>query len=146
MNWGWKIVVVYALFVIMTLAMVFYFMRQKVDLVAEDYYKQEIEYQGQIDKITNARLLKEPVGFQYLIDDRSIQLTFPKTHIEHGIKGQVQLYRPSDANEDKKIIIKPGEDGVQTIAIGSLKKGLWRVKISWNSAGKEYYDEKVLTL
>ncbi|MCK5210529.1 MAG: FixH family protein, partial [Cyclobacteriaceae bacterium] len=38
MNWGWKIVVLYSAFVIMTLSMVFFFMRQKVDLVADDYY------------------------------------------------------------------------------------------------------------
>ena len=146
MNWGWKIVVLYSLFVIMTLTMVFYFMRQKVDLVAEDYYKQEIEYQDQIDKINNARSLKEPVGFQVLSKDGMIQLTFPKAHIDNGIKGEVQLYRPSDAGMDKRIAINPGNDGVQNIGVGSLKKGLWRVKISWKSAGKDYYDERVLTL
>jgi hypothetical protein len=45
-------------FVVMTLAMVVYFMGHKVDLVAEDYYKQEIEYQDQIDKIANTQALQ----------------------------------------------------------------------------------------
>ena len=36
MNWAWKIVVVYSAFVVMTLSMAFFFMRQKVDLVADD--------------------------------------------------------------------------------------------------------------
>ena len=146
MSWGWKIVVIYSVFVIMTLTMVFYFMRQKVDLVAEDYYKQEIEYQDQIDKIANAKSLQQPVGFKYFNHNRSIQLTFPLVHVDKGINGQVHLYRPSDADEDKSFVIKPGSDGIQTIAIGSLKRGLWRVKISWNSAGKDYYYEKTLTL
>lgn len=146
MSWGWKIVVVYSLFVIMTLSMVFFFMRQKVDLVADDYYKQEIEYQDKIDKISNARSLREPISFTFSSQEREIQLKFPKAHIDQGIAGEVRLYRPSDSDEDKGFDIKPNTNGEQVIAVGSLKKGMWRVKISWTSAGKGYYDEKVITL
>jgi len=146
MSWGWKIVMLYSAFVIMTLAMVFYFMGQKVDLVAEDYYKQEIEYQDQIDKITNARALKEPVEFEYSIENRSIVLNFPASHIVQGIEGKIQLYRPANSEEDKEYAIRPEDTGVQTIAVGSLSKGLWKIKISWSSAGIEFYDEKVITL
>ena len=146
MNWGWKIVILYSLFVIMTLTMVFFFMRQRVDLVADDYYKQEIEYQDQIDKITNARSLKEPIGFQYSKENRTIQLDFPKSHVSNGINGIVSLYRPSDSDEDRQFKIKPDEKGIQIIAVGSLKKGLWRAKIAWKSGGIEFYDEKVITL
>lgn len=146
MNWGWKIVVVYSLFVIMTLTMVIYFARQKVDLVADDYYKQEIEYQDQIDKITNTRSLNEPIDFQFSAESRQIKLDFSESHAAKGIKGSVFLYRPSNSDEDRKYDIKPDINGEQTIAIGSLNKGLWRVKISWISAGKAYYDEKIITL
>ena len=146
MNWGWKIVILYSSFVIMTLAMVFYFMGQKVDLVAEDYYKQEIEYQEQIDKITNTKALKEPIIFKYSAEERSIVLNFPASHIVQGIEGKIHLYRPSNSEEDKEYNIQPEDTGVQTIAVGSLSKGLWKVKISWSSAGLEFYDEKVITL
>ena len=146
MNWGWKIVVVYSLFVLMTLSMVFYFARQKVDLVADDYYKQEIEYQDQMDKISNARSLREPISFTFSTLDRKIQLKFPGAHIERGIVGEIRLYRPSDSAEDKNFDIRPNSKGEQVIAVGGLKKGLWRVKISWSSAGMAYYDEKVITL
>ena len=78
MNWGWKIVVVYSGFVVMTLGMVFYFMGHKVDLVAKDYYKQEIEYQDQIDKITNAKSLDEPIGFEYTAAEKKIKLQLKK--------------------------------------------------------------------
>ncbi|MCG8309429.1 MAG: FixH family protein [Cytophagales bacterium] len=146
MSWGWKIVVLYTAFVVMTLTMVFYFMRQKVDLVADDYYKQEIEYQSQINKITNARSLREPIGFTFSPKDRNIQLKFPESHITQGIQGEVYLYRPSDADQDKNFDIHPDENGKQVIALGSLRKGMWRVKIYWISAGREYYDEKIITL
>lgn len=146
MNWGWKIVIVYTAFVVMTLAMVFYFMGQDVDLVAEDYYKQEIEYQDQIDKIANTMALKEPVGFEYSFQNRTIIINFPKSHIDQGIHGKIHLYRPSNADEDREFEVRPESEGDQTIAVGSLSKGLWKIKISWSSAGNTFYDEKVITL
>ena len=146
MNWGWKIVVLYSGFVIMTLGMVFYFMGHKVDLVAEDYYKQEIEYQDQIDKITNAQSLKEQIGFEYLSSQRKVKLNFPSDHLVKGIDGTIHFYRPSDSDLDKQFAINPSSSGEQVIAIGSLKKGLWKLKISWTADDIPYYDEKTITL
>jgi len=146
MNWGWKIVALYSSFVVMTLSMVFFFMGQKVDLVADDYYKQEIEYQGQIDKITNARLLKEPVGYAYSNQTRTVTLRFPNVHVQQGLEGKIYFYRPANANEDKEFELRINDSGEQSISISSLSRGLWKIKISWNSGGKDFYDEKVVTL
>ena len=146
MNWGWKIVVVYSGFVVMTLGMVFYFMGHEVDLVADDYYKQEIEYQDQIDKITNAKSLNEPIGFEYSAAERKVKLQFPAEHLTNNLEGSIHFYRPSDSSLDKLFKIDPTNEGVQTIAIGSLNKGLWKVKISWTVANEAYYDEKTITL
>ena len=146
MNWGWKIVVVYSAFVVMTLGMVFYFMGHKVDLVATDYYKQEIEYQDQIDKIANAKSLKEPLGFEFSPARRTVKINFPSEHLVSGLNGKIHFYRPSDSSLDKEFDINPTESGEQVISIGSLNKGLWKVKISWMAADISYYDEKVITL
>lgn len=146
MSWGWKIVIVYGAFVVMTLAMVFYFMGHKVDLVAEDYYKQEIEYQSQIDKITNNRLLKEPLKFAYLSPQRKIIINFPKEHLDKGLAGTIHFYRPSNSDMDKEFDIMPSEIGEQVIAVGGLQKGFWKIKISWTANSREFYDEKTITL
>jgi len=146
MNWGWKIVVLYSSFVIMTLSMVIFFMSQKVDLVADDYYKQEIQYQGQIDKISNAKSLKEPIGYVYSNQPRTVKLSFPNAHVQQGLAGKVYFYRPSNSNEDKEFDLRINDSGEQIISISSLSRGLWKIKISWNSGGKEFYDEKVVTL
>lgn len=146
MNWGWKIVLLYSAFVIMTLSMVVYFMGQKVDLVADDYYKQEIEYQGQMDKISNARALREPVVYTYDIEKRIIKLSFPQAHLASKLKGTIKLYRPANANEDRSFEILPDASGQQIISVSALNSGLWKIKINWTSAGKEFYNEKVVTL
>ena len=146
MNWGWKIVLVYSAFVVMTLGMVFYFMGHKVDLVADDYYKQEIEYQDQIDKMANAKSLKEPIAFKFSAAQRTVSVGFPIAHLQQGLKGNIHFYRPSDSDLDKQFAIKTNEGGEQVISIGSLQKGLWKIKISWTAGNKAYYDEKVITL
>lgn len=146
MSWGWKIVVLYSAFVIMTLSMVVYFMGQKVDLVADDYYKQEIEYQNQIDKISNARSLKEPIGYEYNIKNRTIKLSFPQAHVNQELKGKIELYRPANADEDRAFDIQLGASGEQIISVSALNKGLWKIKIYWSTGGKEFFDEKIVTL
>lgn len=146
MNWGWKIVLLYSAFVVMTLGMVFYFMGHDVELVADDYYKQEIEYQDQIDKLNNTRSLRKPIDISYSKALRSISITFPEEVVASGIKGSIQLYRPSSAAEDKQFEIRIDESGNQQISVGSLSAGLWKIKISFQSMGKDYYDEKVITL
>lgn len=130
----------------MTLGMVFYFMGHKVDLVAKDYYQQEIEYQDQIDKITNAKSLDEPIGIEYLAAERKIKLQFPTELLNLDINGSIHFYRPSDSGLDKQFKIDPSEEGEQIIAIGSLSKGLWKIKITWTAADKAFYDEKTITL
>lgn len=146
MSWGWKIVLLYSAFVIMTLSMVVYFMGQKVDLVAVDYYKQEIEYQNQIDKISNAKALKEPIGYEYVMKNRTIKLSFPQTHLNQDLKGKISFYRPANADEDRAFDIRPGASGEQIISVSALNKGLWKIKIYWSMGGKEFFDEKVVTL
>lgn len=142
MNWGWKIFILYTGFVALTLMMVFFTMNQDVFLVADDYYKQEIEYQGQIDKITNARTLEKPLEIQYDSLGRALTLTYPPDQVTRGIAGEVNFFRPSDARMDKLYMLKPNSKGTQTFSLQDFNRGKWRVKIQWSSMGVSYYEEK----
>lgn len=53
-NWGKGIVMVYVLFVAGMLYLVFQSKQQKLDLVVDDYYQQELKFQGQIDAAQRA--------------------------------------------------------------------------------------------
>jgi len=146
MNWGWKIVILYSAFAIMTLAITFYFMGQKVDLVAKDYYKQEIAYQNQIDKMSNSRALAQPIDLEYDRQAFLVKIAFPEQGNGSQIKGTIHFYRPSNADEDVHFEIQLDSLGLQNISVEALTKGFWKVKIVWTSDGMEYYDEKVITL
>jgi hypothetical protein len=59
MNYGKRIIVAYAIFILGIASLVFISMRQKIDLVTDNYYEKEIKYQDEIDKKNRTNLLKE---------------------------------------------------------------------------------------
>ena len=63
-NWGYKIVLVYSVFVAGILYLVVQSSRQQMDLVTDDYYAQEIRYQEKIDQSKRASALSEPIRYQ----------------------------------------------------------------------------------
>lgn len=145
MSWGYKILIMYLGFVAFIVTMVFMCLQYDVNLVAKDYYKQEIEYQQQIDKLKNTQSLSERLGVQFFPESKEAVFTFPASKHE-DIKGEIHFFRPSDAGMDVKVPVKITKDGQQTVDVKDLKKGLWKVKVSWQSADKDYYEEQTLVL
>ncbi|ELR70754.1 hypothetical protein C900_03362 [Fulvivirga imtechensis AK7] len=144
MNWGTKIVIVFVLFAGLIVTLVTISMKQDVSLVAKDYYVQEIAYQDQIERIKNYKKLgAEQLRITY-DDSRSVVvITAPGNHKREG---EVHFFRPSDASLDSKYALKPNGDGHQYFDVKNFKKGLWKIKISWQENGREYYEEKTLVI
>jgi len=57
-NWGYRIFIVYALFVIGILVLSYKSSQQKFDLVQQDYYGAELKYQTVIDAASRANALR----------------------------------------------------------------------------------------
>ncbi|MBW7914094.1 MAG: FixH family protein [Taibaiella sp.] len=60
-GWGSRIALLYGGFVVLIAALVTGSMRQDFDLVADDYYQQEIAYQNVLDAGKNQSALSAPV-------------------------------------------------------------------------------------
>jgi len=143
MNWGWKIAIVYTVFAIMTVGFVIYGSMQKVSLVEEDYYEKEIKFQQQIDKIKNAVASPDAVEINYDIAHYLLSIQYSGSDL---LKGEIHLFRPSDANEDMLIPLNLDEKGHQKINATTLLKGLWVVKVSWESDGEDYFKSQQITI
>jgi nitrogen fixation protein FixH len=144
MNWGHKITISFILFAALVITMVIISMQQNVNLVAPNYYEEELAYQDQIDRIKNyeALSLKPSINKK----GTQFQLSFP-TELAGEVKnGEIHFFRPSDAALDKKIILKLDTNNMQRISTASFRKGLWKVKLRWQSEKKEYYSESSLIL
>ncbi|XOV68769.1 MAG: FixH family protein [Fluviicola sp.] len=95
MNWGRGITVALVMFIgfIVTLGVIL--MRQNVDLVTEDYYQQEINYETQISAESNAKKLEEQPSFMQ--DDNYFIVKVPDGKFNQIV---LELKRPNNSDKD----------------------------------------------
>jgi hypothetical protein len=143
MSWGYKILLVYGIFVAGILFMVFKSSNQKMDLVTTDYYAKELKYQEKIDEAGRTNALSEPL--RYAVKDNRMQIHFPKDFAGKKISGTAELYCPSDQDRDitKEFAI---QDAALEMAIPAINRGLYELHITWQVEGVSYYFEEKLFL
>jgi len=143
-NWGTGIVLAFIGFI----GFIMYFIIQMSvnkkydhDLVTEDYYKQELQFQNDINKEENSKSLKENVSWQKT--DNGLLITFPQELNENEIKGKVFLYRPSNKQLDFEIPISISNHNL-LIPDSRLLDGRWNIKIDWKYKESSYlYKEEI---
>lgn len=141
MNWGYKILVVYIVFVLGILFMVFKSSTQKTDLVTTDYYAKELKYQQKIDEINRVTALSAPV--KYEIKNNELIIVFPKDFSGKQLIGEAVLYCPSDENKDVKKNFSV-LDAPVIMPVPSVTKGMYELHLSWQDGTVTYYFEKKL--
>jgi hypothetical protein len=143
MNWGYKILFVYAAFIAGILLMVFKSSTQNSDLVTTDYYAKELKYQERIDAEKRTQTLSERV--KYEIINCQMLISFPKEFTGKSITGTILLYCPSDKNKDVEQNFSTAA-GTFIMPLPVKNKGSHHVQIIWQADGNSYYFENKLTL
>jgi len=143
LNWGSKLGIFASIYVIGILIFVGFSTTQDINLVAKDYYPQEMKYQSQIDKIKNTHGLKEKVAITQQAG--TIQIQFP-IEMQSGVSGSIVFYRPADSGDDLRSDIELDGNGTQTFQADKLLQGRYAVKIDWQHQSKEYYQEEAIYL
>lgn len=138
--WGVGLFVANGAFIVGILALVYFAMSQKVDLVSEQYYDQGIHYQERIAAIENTRGLKEKPMMTVRRDELTVQ--FPRDLAQRNIAGTITLYRPDNKGRDRTLDILLDSAACQHIAFASLAHGLWKAKVEWSADSVEYYTEQ----
>jgi hypothetical protein len=108
---------------------------KKVELVASDYYEQDLKHGERMIQEKRTRELGNRIGVRYQPDTQCIAVSFP----DHTATGTITLYRPSDAAMDRTIRIDLGPDNQQLISGIDLAGGLWRVQCQWRQGEQDYY-------
>jgi hypothetical protein len=144
MSWGIKITILYIGFILLILTLVGMSMRQKVDLVAVDYYEQELKFQEKIDHSLQSNELKEPLTWN--VAQEQFVLNFPAQFDGKQIKGEVFFLRPSDKSLDKKIGIPINNSLSKVISTKELEKGVYKIEISWEVLEVKYYNEGIIRI
>ena len=143
LNWGVGIFAAYVVFMIVVLGTVAFTTTVDVDLVADDYYEQELKYQNEIDKKERTRQLSEQVGIK--LENENLKIFYPKLFAP-SISGKINFYRPADQKLDFVLDIKTDTTGLQFVSTQKLAKGFWKIKVNWFYSGEEYLNEKNIVI
>jgi hypothetical protein len=143
-SWGTKIAILYIGFVLLIGTLVGMCIKQKNDLVSEDYYQKELEFQNKIDDTKNADVLNEKIT--HTISDQNIELTFPIEFKEKKVTGEIVFFRPSDASKDYKTSVILNDQEQQLIALNNLSKGMYKLQIGWKANDISYYNEEIIVI
>lgn len=138
LNWGWGIFIAMLAFMIFILSFVYKSIAMdeyQHELVSEDYYRDELHYQEEIDKLNNAKALSKNIRLNN--SKEGILISFPDD-IEQGvIEGTIYFQRLSNEKLDFKEKIELTEYQ-QLIPAEKLVSGKWIVKIDWKIEEEEY--------
>jgi hypothetical protein len=143
-NWGWGVVIFYSSFAAFILFLVFKTTTVNIDLVTTDYYKKELAYQEQINKVKRTNNLREPL--QWEIESKGVVFSFPKETAGSKVKASVLFYRPSDSDKDLKVEVTPDTSGTCIIYSDKLNKGVYRMQVDWSVDDVAYYNEGVVNI
>jgi len=143
-NWGTGIVVAMLLFMIFILQFVYrvtFVDKYNHHLVSEDYYKDELHYQDEINKESKTLDLKQNIEFTNT--DQGLKISFPADFEEEKINGTMHFMRFSNEKLDFDKEIKLTDHSV-LIPKELLLTGKWDVKIEWKYKDEEYLTKKSL--
>jgi len=113
------------------------------ELVSENYYEQEIQYQQRIDGL--ARAHETGASLSYDQAKTNLVLSFGPRAVVPDAPARVQFYRASAASQDQELPPLPQADGRLAVDISQLQPGPWKVRASWSVGGREYLLESSLT-
>ncbi len=100
-NWGTGIVIAMVLFMAFILQFVYrasMVAKYEHSLVSEDYYKDEIHYQEEIDKVNKGNALKENISV--IQNEDGLLIRFPKEFEASSLSGTVYFQRLSNEKLD----------------------------------------------
>lgn len=146
MNWGNRILIAYILFASLIAGLVVICMSEEISLVNTDYYKQEIAYQDQIDRMQNFKNLDKAPTAVYTAESTQVIISFPNDIKEKIESGNIHFYRPSQAKMDITFPLTLDETGQKVISTQGFSKGLWKLRLSWTWGNREYYDEQIIVI
>lgn len=107
-------------------------MRHKVDLVSEDYYQQELDYNNHFDAATVYAKTGEKITVE--ITGNALQINIPASMANDSIG--LQLKRPDNELQDLQLRMKA--QPVIAIPLSRLKKGQYGLTVTGKFHSEKY--------
>lgn len=137
-TWGHGIVVALGSFMIFILSMIFLFSRgqQNSELITDNYYEDELQYQKVIDAKNNAdELAVKPV---YSQNADGVTVKFPEEINNGNSTFQIDLHRAEDKNLDVIRELPLNGNNALFLPKQILAKGNYVLRVMWTKDQKKY--------
>lgn len=137
-SWGTGIVIAIGLFMTFILYFVITMVtddKYSYELVVEDYYKQEIGFQNELDAEINAAY--SPLKIKINHTPEGVLFEFPDAIAREMEEGTVSFYRVSKKILDfeKPLVL---ENNTMLVPAQELVPGRWDITVRWHIDGKHY--------
>ena len=136
-NWGTGAFMLFGGFAIFMTCLAIFASMQSNELVTDDYYEKELEFEEVQKKQERTSQLSEQLLWK--IEEGEFIVDFPN-EITTEISGTITFFKPSSQKDDKSIEFKTTL-GNYKIDLAAYSSGMYKVKIDWESSGVEYYNE-----
>ncbi|RKE46694.1 FixH family protein [Sphingobacterium detergens] len=139
MNWGTKIFLSLAVFMLCIVGAGVYMVSHNSDSLEEDdYYEQGLNYDQAYEKKQNVLNMKETPTIELRKDTLYIHF------VSKVNRGKLLFRKPSDNTLDKELPFQT-TGNLFTLPISSFDKGMWNLYVDWESAGKDFlFEEHIL--
>lgn len=138
MNWGKGITIFMVAFMAFIGSMVYYAFTKNADLVQEDYYENELNYDKNKESKANYEVMEEEVMLTQ--QEEGVVLEFPE-NIVLVDKGKIIFYRPDQKKYDREFDLKLNENHQQILSYENFKEGYYDVTVEWSDGAKNYIFE-----
>tara|TARA_R110002072_G_scaffold74972_10_gene177134 strand:- start:2037 stop:2477 length:441 start_codon:yes stop_codon:yes gene_type:complete len=144
LNWGTGIAITLFLFAGLMTTMVYKATQQRFDLVSENYYEEELNYQEVINQKSNSLKLKDKA--RIVRTEEGFALEFPDDFKGKNKSFSALMYCEKDARMDfewdeKNLLINKS-----IIPFTRFRDGRWIAKVKLNCEGIDYYFEPEIIL
>ncbi|WP_333850594.1 FixH family protein [Epilithonimonas sp.] len=137
LHWGHGLAIALGCFIFFILFLIFIFPmgKQNAEMISNNYYEEELQYQDIIDAKKNAaQLEQQPV---YKVTSEGMMISFPETIKVDNDKVNFVLFRTEDSNLDVKKEVGL-QHNVFLIPKKVLSAGSYTLKLKWTSNKKPY--------
>lgn len=139
-SWGIGITITIIVFMLISFWLIYFSFSQEVNLVRDDYYQAEVQFDDKLESIKRTELLNEKLLIS--LEANNIKLVFPSNFIKNNIDGSIILYRPSNRESDIQFPINLDSNNIQFIATTGMLNGRWKIQVNWRADSLEYFNEK----
>ncbi len=138
MNWGKGITIFMVALMAFIGSMVYYAFTKNADLVQEDYYENEINYDKNKESKSNYDMMEEKLMLSQ--KEEGVVLEFPE-HLVLAEDGKITFYRPDQKKYDREFDLKLNENHQQILSYENFKEGYYDVTVEWSDGAKSYIFE-----